>query len=79
MVLAGLVGLTGGVLFVLTFDGPPRIATRRARALAVGLMVGSSLLPSNLSAVVVVLSLLMVPSIWIGLPSKGDPQSVTSG
>lgn len=70
LLLTGLGSTAAGTIFVLSIDGPPRFATKRWRGAAVALMALASLLPATLAPVLAVLSILMIPSIWIGLPEQ---------
>lgn len=74
----GLAAMAGGTLFVLTFDGPDRFATRGWRGTAIGLMFLAAILPSNLAAIVAVLVVLMLPSLYLGLPEPARAERKTS-
>ena len=68
VLVSGLAALAGGVMFILTFDGPDDWRTRMRRAIAVGLMLIATLLPSQVASIVFVLGILSVPTIWL-IPS----------
>lgn len=70
----GVAAVLGGTLFILTFDGPDRFATRRWRGLALALMFLAAILPTNLTGAVAVLVVLMLPSLYLGLPSPPQPR-----
>lgn len=72
---SGLVSLAAGTLFTLTIDGPPRFVTRNWRTLAIALMLLAALLPTSLTSVVIVLAVIMVPSLWLGLPGPESEDS----
>lgn len=74
----GVAAIAGGTLFILTFDGPDRFATRGWRGLAIVLMFMAAILPSNLAPIVAVLGVLMLPSLFLGLPSPGGPDREAS-
>lgn len=66
---SGLAAVTGGTMFILTFDGPERWHTRMRRATAVTLMLVATLLPSSVASIVFVFAILSVPTIWLAPPS----------
>ena len=75
---SGLAALVGGVIFILSFDGPPRWRTRLRRGGGVGLMLASSLLPSTVGSIVFVFALLTIPSMWVPV-SSGEDRAATDG
>lgn len=77
VLVAGILSATGGVLFVLSFRRV-QFQTRRVRSWGVALMILGSLLPTSLTAILLLLALLMVPTIFVSFPSKDAEISVTS-
>ena len=76
---SGAAGVTGGLLFLLSMDGPTRFRTKRKRILGWGLMLVSVLLPTSLTFMLVPLVLLLIPTLFKepGEGTGGEP--VTSG
>lgn len=62
---SGALAIAGGVLFILTFDGPTPWRAKRRRAVAVALMMLSSFVPSTVGAITFVFAVLAIPSIWV--------------
>lgn len=62
---SGAVAMVGGVLFILTFDGPASWRAKRRRVVAVALMMLSSFVPSTVGAITFVFAVLAIPSIWV--------------
>ena len=76
---SGAAGAVGGVLFLLSIDGPPRFRTKRTRILGWGLMLASVLLPTSLTFMLVPLVLLLIPTLF-KVPSEDvGEEPVTSG
>jgi hypothetical protein len=68
---AGLFGLVGGALFLLSFDGPVRLRASRVRLLGwLGIMV-LALLPWTFQFVMLPLALLLIPALKVD-PSTSD-------
>lgn len=65
VLVSGALAMTGGVTFILTFDGPVRWRTRPRRVVAVAMMMISSFVPSTVGAITFVFALLAIPSIWV--------------
>ena len=63
---AGLFGALGGVLFLLSFDGPPRARTRQVRLLGWLGMLFLALLPWSFQFVMLPLVLLTLPALATG-------------
>lgn len=61
---AGALGAMGGVLYLLSFDGPARFRTRSARMAGWAGMVALALLPSSLSLGLLALVLLVIPTLF---------------
>lgn len=73
---SGLAALAGGVIFILSFDGPPRWRTKFRRGTGIGLMMASSLLPSTVGSIVFVFAILAIPSIWMRATDENPPTDV---
>ncbi len=69
---SGLAALAGGVMFILSFDGPPRWRTRLRRGTGVGLMLASSLLPTTVGSAVFIFAILSIVSMWVPMRSGAD-------
>lgn len=78
ILLAGGFAATGGVLFVLSF-WRDRFHTRRVRIWGVALMILGSLLPTTLTAILLAITLMMVPTLFVTFPSNEAETPVTSG
>jgi hypothetical protein len=66
LVLAsGLVGALGGVLYLLSLDGPERFRTRTCRTASWGGMLLAMLLPTSLSFMLVPLVIAIIPTLFI--------------
>ncbi len=78
VLLAGVLAAIGGVLFVQSF-WRDRFHTRTVRLWGVVLMILGSLLPTSLTAILLVLALLMVPTIFVAFPSNDAENPITSG
>jgi multisubunit Na+/H+ antiporter MnhB subunit len=70
---AGLLGAIGGVLFLLSFDGPPTARTRQVRLLGWLCMLFLALLPWSFQFVMLPLVLLTLPALATGT-SQGAAQ-----
>jgi hypothetical protein len=71
---AGFLGVVGGVLFLLSFDGPMRLRANRVRMAGwLGIMV-LALLPQSLQFVALPAALLLIPALRVG-PSTSDSVS----
>ena len=68
---AGLMGLVGGVMFLLSFDGPARFRIRRARIAGWLGMLGLASVPTSLSFLLVGMLILTVPSV-LRLPAQRE-------
>ena len=64
---AGLLGAVGGVIFLLSFDGPARLRTRQVRLLGWLGMVFSALMPWSFQFV-------MLPLVLLTLPALSSPR-----
>lgn len=56
-----------------------RFHTRRVRVWGVALMILGSLLPTALTAILLVVTLMMVPTLFVTFPSNEAGKQVTSG
>ena len=75
VLVAGALSTAGGVLFLLSLDGPERFSTRKTRLRAIVMMIAGSLLPTTVTIVVLPLALLMLTTLK-GLPRE---EPATSG
>lgn len=74
ILVSGVLGAVGGVFYLLSFDGPDRIRTRRTRFSGwVGMLV-LALLPWSYSFVVLPMLLLTIPTLVVRRP-PGDSRS----
>jgi hypothetical protein len=64
---AGLLGAVGGVIFLLSFDGPARLRTRQVRLLGWLGMAFSALMPWSFQFV-------MLPLVLLTLPALSSPR-----
>ena len=78
ILLAGGFAATGGVLFVLSF-WRDRFHTRSVRIWGVALVILGSLLPTTLTAILLAITLMMVPTLFVTFPSNEAETPVTSG
>jgi hypothetical protein len=81
ILVSGLVGAVGGVLYLLTFDGPERFHSKRHRFWGWGAMLVAVLLPTSLTFMLVPLVLLLLPSVF-AITSRADEKpedAVTAG
>ncbi len=62
---AGLAGAAGGVVYLLSFDGPNRFRNRTSRLLGWGGMLFLSVLPTSLTLVLFPLVLLAIPTLFL--------------
>lgn len=72
---SGIAGAVGGVLYLLSMDGPKRLRTKRTRLIGWFLMLVSVLLPTSLTFMLVPLVLLLIPNLF---KAPGE-EPVTSG
>ncbi len=69
---AGLAGTAGGMLYLLSFDGPSRFRNRAARLIGWGGMLFLSVLPTSVTLVLFPLVLLAIPTLFLR-EDKGSP------
>lgn len=80
VLLSGLAGAAGGVLYLLSMDGPERFRTRSRRFIGWLAMLVSVMLPTSLTLMLVPLVLLLIPSLFAMRPQDGEAEEpVTSG
>lgn len=80
VLLSGLAGAAGGVLYLLSMDGPERFRTRSRRFIGWLAMLVSVMLPTSLTLMLVPLVLLLIPSLFVMRPQDGEAEEpVTSG
>lgn len=72
ILVSGLAAVAGGILFILSFDGPARWRTRFRRGTGIALMVASSLIPSTVGSIVFVFAIFALPSLWVRPSSSGS-------
>jgi hypothetical protein len=68
ILVSGAAGLSGGILYLVSFDGPVRFRTPRVRFAGWLGMFGLALLPSSLSLILVPMVLLAIPSLGLVKP-----------
>lgn len=78
VILSGLFGAVGGVLYLLSMDGPTRFQSRGWRILGWSAMLASVVLPTNLALMLIPLVLLLIPSLFVGFGQKSADDAVTS-
>jgi hypothetical protein len=76
---SGAAGAAGGVLFLLSIDGPLRFRTKRTRITGWVLMLASVLLPTSLTFMLVPLVLLLIPTLFKVPGEDAGEEPVTSG
>jgi hypothetical protein len=74
---SGLIGALGGVLYLLSLDGPERFQTRLHRTVGWVGMLLAVLLPTSLTFMLVPLVLVLIPSLFT-LRRAEDEEPVTS-
>jgi hypothetical protein len=62
---SGFLGFAGGVLYVLSFDGPARFRRRFVRGLGWAGMLALALLPTTLTIMLLILVLAAIPSLFV--------------
>jgi hypothetical protein len=75
---AGLAGAAGGVLYLLSFDGPVRFRNRTSRLLGWGGMVFLSVLPTSLILVLFPMVLLAIPTLYLRESEATPPAEPTA-
>jgi len=73
ILLSGVVGVAGAILYLASIDGPPRYHTRPRRALGWGAMLAAMYLPSTLSYFLLPVVALLLPTIFTIDSSKEEP------
>lgn len=66
ILIAGIAGIVGGGLFLLSLDGPERFRTKKWRILGWSLMLAAAALPTSLTLMTVPLVLLLIPGLFKG-------------
>jgi hypothetical protein len=74
---AGFQGALGGVLFLLSFDGPARLRSRHVRLLGWAGMLFLAFLPWSFQFVMLPLVLLVLPALNVPLHGSGLPETQT--
>lgn len=67
---SGLAGAAGGLFYLVSFDGPERFRTTRARLVAWLGMLGGALIPTMILPILVVLVLATSPTLFTA-PDRG--------
>lgn len=62
---SGLIGAVGGVVYLLSIDGPPRLRSRAYRIGGWVAMLAAVVLPTNLTYMLVPLVLVLAPSLFV--------------
>lgn len=76
---SGLAGAVGGVLYLLSIDGPRRFRTRAYRAWGWVAMLAAVILPTTLTIMLVPLVLVLAPSLFTVPPGADETDgAVTS-
>lgn len=70
ILISGLVGTAGGVLYLLSIDGPGHYRTRTLRTAGWAMMLAAMILPSSLSFFILPMVALLFPTLVV-IP-KGD-------
>lgn len=70
---SGVLGCAGGLLYLLSFDGPERLRTRRARIIGWVGMVALAMLPTSLSIPLLAMVLLVIPTL-VTRSDEGEPE-----
>lgn len=68
---SGLAGAVGGILYLLSIDGPRRFRTRAYRAWGWVAMLAAVILPTTLTIMLVPLVLVLAPSLFT-VPPEAD-------
>jgi len=69
---AGFLGAVGGVLFLLSFDGPARLRNRRVRLVGWAGMLFLAFLPWSFQFVMLPLVFLVLPALNVQMPGSGS-------
>jgi hypothetical protein len=69
---SGAVAAAGGVVYLLSFDGPPAWSRRRVRAWGLAMMFVGSLLPTSLSFLLLGMLVLAIPSVLVRFDSPSS-------
>jgi hypothetical protein len=72
---AGFLGAIGGVLFLLSFDGPARFRSGQMRLLGWTGMLFSAFLPWSFQFVMLPFVLLVLPALNVQLPRSRPPET----
>lgn len=78
VIAAGLTGVSGGVLYLMSLDGPIRYRTRTFRGLGWVLMLFTAALPSSLMLMTLPMVIVLIPGLFKGPWNEaGDGSEVT--
>lgn len=72
ILLSGLAGVAGAILYLLSIDGPNRYRTRRRRSLGWAAMLAAMLLPTSLSFFLLPTLAVLIPTLFI-VDAGGEP------
>lgn len=77
---SGVAGTVGGVLYLLSLDGPARFRTKPTRIGGWAAMLAAVLLPTALAFMLVPLVLVLIPTLFtVHSPPESAEGTVTSG
>ena len=75
ILLSGVAGATGGSVYLLSVDGPPRFRSKRLRTWGWAGMLAAALLPTSLTLMLVPLVLVIVPTLFKQTTESAEAQS----
>lgn len=78
VLLSGLAGAVGGVLYLLSIDGPLSFRTKTRRVVGWLAMLVSVLLPTNLTLMLIPMVLALLPSLFVSVPTPQGEEPITS-
>jgi len=73
ILVTSVAAIVGGVLFLLSFDGPQRFRTRQARLRGWVVMFVGALIPSMILPFLVLLVLALIPSLYLSTETASEP------
>ncbi|HSM46014.1 MAG TPA: hypothetical protein VK969_13445, partial [Acidimicrobiia bacterium] len=77
ILISGLAGTAGGVLYLLSIDGPGRYRTRALRTAGWAMMLAAMTLPSSLSFFMLPMVALLFPTLVV-IPKGDETGPITS-
>jgi hypothetical protein len=75
ILFSGVAGATGGSVYLLSVDGPPRFRSKRLRTWGWAGMLAAALLPTSLTLMLVPLVLVIVPTLFKQTTESAEAQS----